>query len=213
MQTLLPTGLYRLILFLSLFAISCNDNTEKTEKKKVDQPALVVKKDSTVKETKQAPVINISDTIAVRYKVITIKDSASTSLRLSQKLAQIYGVKLADVIKKNKLTVTGPPIAWYKSQKPPFFFEAGLPVDKKPAKLDKKVLYKEIGGDSAVVARYYGPYEQSSVAYEALEEWMTDYHKKLSHPPYELYVDDPLEKDGKPKDPYKVMTKIVFPRK
>ena len=144
--------------------------------------------------------------------VLCIKDSAINSARLSQKLAQIYAVKLTDVIRKNKLKVLGPPHAWYKSQKAPFFFEAGLPVDKKPAKLGKNMLIKKLGGDSAVVAHFYGPYEQTGMAYEALHEWLKDRKKKLRSAPYEVYVGDPIDKNGQPVDPYKVLTDIVFPR-
>lgn len=160
--------------------------------------------------TKKAPVINIMDTLSVKQIVLCIKDSAANSQRLAAKLATIYSVKLASVIKKNKLKITGPPIAWYKSQKAPYFFEAGIPVDKKPLKLLNGVTVKQMGVDSVVVAHFYGPYELTSQAYTALQDWLKDRKKIVTKTPYEVYVDDPISKDGKLKDPYKVQTDVVF---
>lgn len=203
------------IIGLTVMASCQSDQKNKATGPEKEKPVVILKKDSVSKEPpspRQVPVINITDTIAVKYTLIVIKDSAANSLRLSQKLAQIYGVKLADIVRKNKLTVSGPPHAWFKSQKAPFFFEAGIPVDKKPAKAIKGVSVRQIGGDSAVVAHYYGPYEQSAMAYEALHEWLKDRKKKLRGAPYEVYIGDPIDKDGKPVDPYKVLTDIVFPR-
>lgn len=202
------------LVSISMLA-ACQSDSKKDAGAEKEKPVVILKKDSVSKEPpspRQVPVINITDTIAVKYTLLVIKDSAANSLRLSQKLAQIYGVKLADIVRKNKLAVSGPPHAWFKSQKAPFFFEAGIPVDKKPAKAIKGVSVRQIGGDSAVVAHYYGPYEQSSMAYEALHEWLKDRKKKLKGSPYEVYIGDPIDKDGKPVDPYKVLTDIVFPR-
>ncbi|MFT3911878.1 MAG: hypothetical protein QM737_20805 [Ferruginibacter sp.] len=200
------------VFVLSLFIVSCGGDKEE---KPVTPPVILRKDTATHKkndETLQAaPIINITDTIALKANVIYIKDSAATSFRLSQKLGQIYGTKLQAVIKQNKLKLTGAPIAWYRTQKAPFFFEAGLPVDKKPAKLAKGILFKTIGGDSAVVAHFYGPYERTTVAYEALNDFLKDRNKKSKAPAYEIYITDPIDKTGKPVDPYKVQTDIVIP--
>lgn len=204
----LVVGLNAAFLFFA-----CNSNEKKSAGK--DTAPIIVKKDTpTAKNSgtpKSAPIINITDTIAVKYNVLYIKDSASNSVRLSQKLARIYGVKLAEVLRKNKMKATGPPMAWYKSQKAPFFFEAGVPVDRKPAKLPKDVLFRKIGGDSAIVAHFFGSYEETTQAYEALREWLKDRKKKAKAPAYEIYVGDPIDKDGKAVDPYKVQTDIIIP--
>ncbi len=196
-----------------LIPASCKDKEEDNAKAK--EIPLVLKKDSSTAKkssaSQNAPIINITDSVAPKANVIYIKDSAATSLRLSQKLAQIYGTKLGAVIKQQKLKVTGAPIAWYRTQKAPFFFEAGLPVDKKPTKLAKNVLFKTIGGDSALIAHYYGPYEQTGAAYEALTDWLKGRKKKLKSPAYEIYVTDPVDKKGNLVDPYKVQTDIIFP--
>lgn len=203
-----------IILMAGCFCLlSCGDDKEKTEKEAA--APVIFRKDTATHKNKEAlenaPIINISDTVALKANFIYVRDSASTSVRLSQKLALIYGSKLGAVIKQNKLKVTGPPVAWYRTQKAPFFFEAGLPVDKKPAKLSKNVFFRTIGGDSIVVAHFYGPYDQTSLAYDALHDWLKDRKKKLKGPSYEVYVSDPIDKKGQPVDPYKVQTDIVFP--
>jgi len=45
----------------------------------------------------------------------------------------------------------------------------------------------------------------------AIKEWMKDNNKTATGPAYEVYVTDPLDKDGKAIDPYKVQTDIIFP--
>lgn len=200
------------IAALLLLLNACNNPIEHTTKTNTIKDTT--QKGNAIKEEKlpvrKAPVININDTLANKYLVLCIKDSAATSDRIAVKLGVIYGVKLAAIIKKNGLKVTGAPMAWYKSQKAPYFFEAGLPVDKKPAKLPAGVTIKQIVTDSVVVAHFYGPYDLTVQAHTALQDWLKDHKKKLIHPPYEIYIDDPLDKNGKLKDPYKVQTDIIF---
>jgi effector-binding domain-containing protein len=207
----IPTATFCLAATL-LALTSCNNGTEK----KIE---TTVKKDSVVKEidkkeeiipAKKAPVINIMDTLSTKFTVLCMKDSAANSDRIAIKLAAIYNVKLAAIVKKNGLKVIGAPMAWYKSQKAPFFFEAGLPVNKIPGKLPANLSVKQIGVDSVIVAHFYGPYDLTGQAYTVLEDWIKDHKKKAIHPPYEVYVEDPMDKNGKLKDPYKVQTDIVF---
>ena len=208
-------AIFVLVTFTAIFTFffsGCNNSNKKDTDSAIknDTPIKIAIKTEQPTITKKAPVINIMDTLSVKQLVLCVRDSAANSQRIASKLAIIYGIKLAAVIKKNKLKVTGAPIAWYKSQKAPFFFEAGIPVDKKPSKLPAGVTVKQIGIDSVVVAHFYGPYELTSQAYTALQDWIKDRKKKSIKPPYEVYVDDPIGKDGKLKDPYKVQTDVVF---
>lgn len=197
---------------LLIMANACNnakDNKATPTEKKDSGKKEIIKKEERI-TPKKAPIINITDTLSIKRFVLCIKDSAANNERVAIKLAAIYGIKLQTIIKKNKLKVTGAPMAWYKKQKAPFFFEAGLPVDKIPAKLPAGVSVKKIGTDSVVVAHFYGPYDLTVQAYTALQDWVKDRRKKIIQAPYEIYVDDPMEKNGKLKDPYKVQTDIVF---
>jgi effector-binding domain-containing protein len=194
--------------------VSCNEN-KKSKSTKDDTPVILVKKDTArIKKEDppvRPPIINISDTIALKYIVLYMKDSAASSQRISQKLAKIYSLKLPELIKKQQLKIVGPPIAWYKSNKAPFFFEAGIPVNKKPGKLPKGIFVKTIGADKVVIAHFYGPYSITNMGYEALTDFLKSNKKKRNGLPYEIYVTDPISKDGKIIDPYKVQTDIVFP--
>lgn len=203
-----------LVTVISLLLASCGNQTNE---KKVDP---VIKKDSSAKpvvqpaqETQRPPIINITDTLSDKRLVIYMKDSAATEARISLKLAEILGSKLDAVVKKNKLHITGRPMAWYNTNKAPYFFEAGLPVDKNPSKQSANVYSREMGVDSVTIAHFYGNYNQLSLAYEALNDWLKSHKKTLKGKPYEIYIDDPVDKDGKMKDPYKVQTDVVFPWK
>jgi effector-binding domain-containing protein len=145
--------------------------------------------------------------------VLYMKDSAKTFERISLKLGAIYGVKLAEVLKKNNIKMAGAPMAWYKSQKPPYFFEAGVPISKKPAKLPKNIFIREMAADSVLIAHFYGPYDLLGQGYDAIKEKMKDEKRTASGAPYEIYIGDPVDATGKPVDPYKVRTDIIFPRK
>jgi effector-binding domain-containing protein len=205
------------ILSGSLFTTACNDN--KNDKQKTNQADTSVKKSDTDKNSTDKPIaakpsiINITDTLSTKKTVLVIKDSAATQERISIKLAEIFSTKLQDVIKKNNVKIIGPPMAWYQTQKAPFFFEAGFAVDKKPTQLSPQMKIKEIGIDSIVVVHFYGPYHLTAMAYEAVNERMKLNKKKPTGAPYEIYVTDPIDKDGKPVDPYRVQTDIVFPIK
>lgn len=189
--------------------LSCSGNEE--DKGPAEPPIIQYKKEKDTSNPDKPPVINISDTVIPGQWVLCIKDSAASSERIGIKLSTIYNKKLAEAIKQNKLTVTGPRMAWYKTSSPPFFFEAGIPVNKKPARLPKKMFMKKIGGDSAIIAHYFGPYSKTYFAYETLRDWLKEHGQKPSSPPYEAYIGQSIDSNGKPVDPYKVLTDIIFP--
>ena len=200
------------ILLCTIILFACN--TASNNKKESESP---IKKDTPVVEMKktteeQPPsIINITDTLSRKLLVLYMKDSAATRERISLKLGKIYGSKLASIIKKNGLKISGPPMAWYSTKKAPFYFEAGIPVEKKTGKIPANVFTRQIAVDSVLIAHYYGKFEQLPQAYEALTDILKSRKKTLQGKPYEIYVDDPIDKNGIAKDPYKVQTDIVFP--
>ncbi len=204
-------------ILLTYITIQCFAGCSGGKEEKKDSPEVKKEKPAETKaaptETKRPPIINITDTLSTKQVIVYMKDSAATPERLQRKIAEILNMKLDAAIKKNKLKTTGRPIAWYKSSKAPYFFELGLPVDKKPAKVPSNIFVRETGVDSVTVAHFYGTYDMLPQAYEALSDWMKDHKKKLDGKPYEVYVDEPTEKDGSFKDPYKVRTDVIFPWK
>ncbi|CAN5566974.1 hypothetical protein BH11BAC3_BH11BAC3_32420 [soil metagenome] len=208
-----PNFFYLIAAYGCMLIIGASCNNSESKKNEIIVPKDTVVAEKPVVETKRGPVINIDDTVSVKRIVLTMKDSALTPERVSLKLAEIYDVKLATIISSNKLKVTGMPMAWFKSQKPPYFFEAGLPVNKKPAKSIPEVFIKETGIDSVLVAHFYGPYELLPQAYDVLDTLLKERKKKLKSSPYAIYVDPPNDSIGRPKNPYKVQTDVVYPWK
>lgn len=203
-------GLLLMILVTVFIVSSCGE--DKKESVTAIKPPVVIKKDSST-QPMQAPIINIIDTVALKYTVLYMKDSAASSVGISEKLSKIYSKSIPELLAKENIATNGPPIAWYKTNSAPFFFEAGIPVEKKPSKLPKGFYVRDIGGDSAVIAHFYGPYSITNMGYDALAEWAKDNKKRKSGAPYEIYVSDPLDEKGKAIDPYRLRTDIVFPHK
>jgi len=206
-----------LILLAGIIFYSCGNNDGKNKGKAVKDSSITeikkeIKKDPESK-SQRPPIVNIVDTLTPKMLVIYCADSATTYDRISLKLGKIYGVKLADYIKKNNLKMAGAPMAWYTKQKAPYFFEAGVPVNKKGTKAVPGVLVREKNAGKAVIAHFFGPYELLPVGYDAIKEWMKDNKKTAAGAPYEIYLTDPIDKNGKPVDPYKIQTDIIFPVK
>lgn len=204
----------KIVSGLCILFNSCKSNENKTLK--TEQAPVIYKTDTSANENKSAakpPVINITDTLSEKRMVLVIKDSAATSERIAIKMANIYQKIIPEIIKQQKLQITGPRMAWYKTSSPPFFFEAGLPVNKKPINMPKNMTIKNIVADSVVVAHFYGPYSLTFQAYEALRDWMGSYKKRSAGAPYEIYIDEMYDSSGKAIDPYRVRTDIVFPHK
>lgn len=206
------------IVILSTIAAvaSCNNNDVKRETGSKDSAKAAVNKETKkVPETKyqRPPIVNIVDTLVPKRTVIFFKDSAASFERISTKLANIYGVKLPEYIKKNNLKTAGAPMAWYTKQKAPYFFGAGIPVNKAGGKALKGVQVRNMAAGKAVIAHFFGPFDLLPQGYDAVKEFMKDNKKVATGAPYEIYITDPIGKDGKPVDPYKIQTDIVFPIK
>jgi hypothetical protein len=196
-----------------LFVIySCKDNKEKNS----TVPPLVKKDkptDSLKGNTAKGPIVNIIDTIEIKRTVLCVKDSAASSIGMSIKLAKILNHLLPYAILKASSGVAGPPMVWYKSQKAPFFFEAGIPIDKIPTKISKGFFIKKTGGDSVLLAHFFGPNILSSIGYEALSETLKDRKKIRASATYEIYINNPFAQTATKADPYKMQTDIVMPYK
>jgi effector-binding domain-containing protein len=198
---------------LTVFSICSCNNDKADQKKSVAEEKKVNSKDSvkpnqSTTASVKPPVLNIIDTVSLRRIVLCLKDSAATMEGVGTKLAAVYG-KVSKIAADGKCNISGAPMAWYKTQKAPYFFEAGLPVDKKPVKIPAGLIVKEIGQEPVMVAHFFGPYDLLPQAYEALKDWTNSQKKVMNGEPYEIYVGDPAVQ----KDPYKVQTDVVFPIK
>lgn len=199
------------------FLCSCNDSTKKNEPdaRKSNNNGFLnkKKKEAPASPYLRPPIIQIVDTLTTKMTVIYFSDSAASFDRMRLKLGRIYNTSLAEYIKKNKLTAVGAPMVWYKKQKAPYFFDAGIEVNKAGTKNVHGVRVRYIPVGKVVKAHFFGPYEMLPQGYAAVMEWLKENKKVKAGSAYEIYLTEPVDKNGNPIDPYKVQTDIVFPIK
>jgi effector-binding domain-containing protein len=121
-------------------------------------------------------------------------------------LQKAYG-EIGELINKDQLTFTSAPLAWYYSNSAPFVLEAAIPVNKAPANTGGRIKWKTVPAENAIVVHFYGPYEETHLAYTKIQDWLTANNKKAKGAPYDVYVDDPTTK----KSMYEVRTDIIQP--
>ena len=153
--------------------------------------------------------VAIVETTLGPLKIMTIADSC-TEKEIGMRLGSLYG-EIGGVMNKQGLSMAGSPFAIYHRSdltiSPRFFvFDAGVSVDKK-GKSDSRVTYQEIPLMKVVRGSFYGPYEQTSIAHELIDQWITDHGKTIVGFPWEVYVTDP----GTEPDPSKWLTEIYYP--
>lgn len=208
----LKTPAIILAFFATLFSCKSKDSKETSVKKDsavINEPVVNT---ANTGDMPGAPIINMEDTLLVKSIFICVKDSAASIDGVGKKFGYIFDSALSKVIASNKLEVKGHPAAWFSKNEAPYFFEVGMPINKAPAKLSKNVYIKNTGGDSALVAHFFGPYNMTGQAYEALMDRLKDEKPgKKAGKPYEVYVDDPVDEKGNPKNPFKVQTDIILP--
>ncbi len=205
--------LYLALLLLLVFSACNNADDRKKAEGDAAAPRPVVAVVPNNKTPPRAPIINITDTTRPKQIFIYVKDTAATQAELNTKLANSFSERLAAFFDKQNFKFVSHRVAMYMSRNSPYIFEAGYFVDKAPAKLPKNIFSKILPAGKVVLAHFSGPYELSSSVYTAADEYFADRKLKPSAEPYEMYVDDPLDENGKPKDPYKVGTDIILPYK
>lgn len=203
------TGL--IFIFLSV-VFSCKNSKQKSKEKSNNLNARMIRKDSTIKDQvfQKAPIINLENSKLTKQYIIYVKDSANQSRNLNIKMKNNFEVEIPKIIKKLKLEKIGSPITWFLNEEAPFYFENGLEVSKKPPVLPKPYKLRIIEPSKAIIAHYYGPYSNTVLAYDVLNDWIKTNGKKKKHGPYEVYIDSPFDSLGNAKDPYKVQTDIIY---
>jgi effector-binding domain-containing protein len=139
--------------------------------------------------------------------ILTIRDTANTST-MGMKLGKIYS-KIAALIKKNKLIASGAPFTIYHEYSPQFFdLEAGIQI-KELIQSTSEIKCTEFPITSTVMATYLGPYDETGLAYSAMEKYMQDENLSIAGPPWEVYITDPSTEP----DTAKWQTDIYYPVK
>jgi effector-binding domain-containing protein len=141
--------------------------------------------------------------------VLLIRDSAGPKT-----YANVFGkgfMEIMGFMKANKIKESGHPFAIYLKYDTATMFsvmDMGIPVEKAD-KGKGRVRVETIPAGNAVVAYYFGPYEKTGPAYNALHQYIKESGLEMKGGPWEIYVTDPMTQ----KDPMKVETDIVFPVK
>ena len=134
-----------------------------------------------------------------------IHDTASVET-IGAKLGKHFEA-LGQAAAKQKLNITGPPFTiYYSDSKTNWELDAGIPVDK-PGKADGAVLAGEKQPCNAVVAHYFGAYENLAPVYGALQAYIASEKKQITGAPWEVYITDPMTE----KDTAKWQTDVCFP--
>lgn len=142
-------------------------------------------------------------------EVLLVPAITCQAAEIPAKLGESYGL-ISQWIKQNDMKMSGAPFAIYHEydEKGVVKMEAGIPVVIAKASSDR-VKKGSIRGQMVVFADYYGPYEGSSLAHEAILKWVKDKGKIITGSPWEEYVTDP----GLEPDSTKWLTKVYYPVK
>jgi effector-binding domain-containing protein len=139
---------------------------------------------------------------AINY--LAIRDTA-TMPTISMKIGHGYG-KIGSVMKKQKLNFAGAPFVIYYTPPPVFDMDIAIAVNR-PAKSDGKIRAGMMKSGPAIVVHYFGSYTKMEPAYKTLQDWMKQNNKRVTGPPWEVYVTDPVAE----KDTAKWQTDVYYP--
>lgn len=157
-----------------------------------------------IADTAKQPKMTVEEIMVQPMTVLIIRDTAATMNDIGPVLGKNYGEIIA-FMQKNGLQFASQPMAWYHSQSAPFIMEAGIPVDKKPGAAEGRIAVKQTEAGKAVVVHFWGPYEQTMMAYDKIKDWLTKNNKKAKGTAYDVYITDPTTVN----DPYQVQTDII----
>jgi effector-binding domain-containing protein/uncharacterized protein YndB with AHSA1/START domain len=152
------------------------------------------------------PKMMVETIKTAHFQVLTILDTAAIQSDIGPVLQKAYG-EIGELINKDQLTFTSAPLAWFYSNSGPYVLEAAIPVNKAPGNTTGRIKYKTVPAENAVVVHFYGPYEETNLAYAKIQDWLKANNKKAKGTPYDVYVDDPTTK----KSMYEVRTDIIQP--
>jgi len=136
-----------------------------------------------------SPSVFVSETYVPAAIALTLNDTASPAT-IPFKLGASYK-RIAQVIRKEKLTVAGPPFAIYHNlTRGSYEMEAGIPVNQ-AVSIQGEVRCIEIPSRKAIMATHFGPYENTAKVYEAINRYIRTMKLNTAGSPWEVYISDP----------------------
>jgi effector-binding domain-containing protein len=144
--------------------------------------------------------------VTTNLQLLATTKTNSNLQTISNDIASSYS-KIGAFMKKNKVVQMAPPLAFYHSfSEKGIELECAIPINAL-IKSSSEVNVIEFKPCNAIVAHYYGPYEKSGIAHEAIDKWIKSKKLKITGSPWEVYVTDPMVE----KDTMKWLTDVYYP--
>lgn len=136
---------------------------------------------------------------------LSIRDTANMET-IGMKLGQGYGM-IQQEMTKQKLQMAGAPFAiYYSDSESEFDMDVALPTNK-PGKDAGKIKAGMIPAGKHIVAHFFGAYEKTPDAHRAISSYIQKNGLKVSGPPREHYITDPMAEP----DTAKWQTDVFYP--
>ncbi len=148
----------------------------------------------------------IIETTKSMAQVIASYRMKTTLKTISGDIVNSYG-RIGMFMRKNNMQQIGSPITFYHSFSPESIdMECAIPMNKM-IKGEGEIKTSEMKAQNAVVAHYYGAYDKSGTAHDAIQKWAKEHNKKINGIPWEVYVTDPMLEH----DTAKWLTDVYYP--
>ncbi len=147
----------------------------------------------------------IEEVLTPQVQVMSMEVTC-TAADISKALGESYGKLMAEVMKQ-KLTMTGAPMAIYHSYSDEEVkMEPCIPVQK-AGKSNDDVIAKSLPSVRALKVDYLGNYNNLGDVHDFIAEYAAEEHIRLEGSPWESYVTDP----GAEPDTSKWLTQVYYP--
>ena len=137
-------------------------------------------------------VYTIDTTSVIAMPCLTILDSANRKDidSIGKKYSIMYK-EIIEHIKKSKIKMLGMPFGiMIKTEDDKYQWEAGIPTDKL-GNSSGRITAKNTYSGKVALLKYFGSYDKTKGAYEAINKWITLNNKILNGNSWEVYVTDP----------------------
>ena len=179
-----------LIILLIIFAfISCGNDTET----KIEEP----KEDLTELNEASQSAVEINEMQVTAQPILYIEEQSKLEGdSIAIKLGKAYGEIMA-FLGENKLEMIAAPMAItteFSMEEMFWAFNAAIAVETpEDIELTGRIKAGTSYEGKAVKAIHIGPYSESMVTYEALQQYLKDNNLEMNGQPWEEYVDDPTQ--------------------
>ena len=160
---------------------------------------------SKIQDTVIPVKVELEKTSFKDMSVLFISDTAATTQTIKDILGRGYG-ELMEFIQQNKLQPQKF-IAWYYTAQPPWPMDVAVETASIPRKLSGRIQSRIQKGGDVLIAHMWGPYDQVSIAYIKIENWLKENNLKAKGNPFEIYLNDPAAV----KNPLEIRTDIYQP--